>query len=118
MQACSTSRGRGEGRAGAIGVGCVGGVLLLEVEQAVGDRGRIDARRDFHSSGGYVTKQIPPFRVIGEGGVGNSCDEARDVEQVVDLREVSIGEGVTREATEDGAGGQGAGGEDGLSDLA
>ena len=56
--------------------------------------------------------------MVCEGGVSDAGDEAGDVEEVVNFCEVGVGECVSREAPEDGSGGEGAGGEDGFGDFA
>lgn len=99
-------------------VRCVRRVLLLEVDEAVRDVGLLDAIGNFHAAGGNIAKEIPPFGVVGEGGICNASDEAGDLEKVVDLGEVGVGEGVAGEAAEDTAGDEGAGCEDGFGDFA
>lgn len=84
-----------------VGVGGVGGVLELEVDEAVGARSGFDAVRDFHAAGGDVTEEVPPFRVVGECRVGDAGNEAGDVEEVVDFGKIGVGEGVAGEAAED-----------------
>lgn len=111
--------GGGAGGAGAdaVAVGGMGGVLLLEVDEAVGDGGRVNAVGYFHAAGRDVAEEIPPFRVVGEGGVGDAGNEAGDVEEVVDLGEVGVREGVAGEASEDASGSESAGCEDGFGDF-
>lgn len=93
-------------------------VLLLEVDEAVRDVGLLDAIGNLHAAGGDIAKEIPPFGVVGEGGVRDAGDEAGHLEKVVDFGEVGVGEGVAGEAAEDAAGDEGAGGEDGFGDFA
>jgi len=93
--------GAGGARADAIAVGGVGGVLLLEVNEAIGDGSGIDAIGDFHAAGRNVAEEIPPFRVVGEGGVSYAGDKTGDVEEVVDFGEVGVREGVAGEAPQD-----------------
>ena len=89
----------------------------MEVQEAVGNGGWVDSRGDFHAAGGYIAKEIPPFRVICEGWIGDPSDEAGNVEKVVDFCEIGVGESVSCEATEDGSGCKSAGGEDGFGDI-
>ena len=96
----------------------VRGVLLLEIDEAVGDIGLFDAITDFHAAGRNIAEEVPPFGVVGKGGVCDAGDEARDFEKVVDFGEVGVGEGVAGEAAEDAAGDKSAGSEDGLGDFA
>ena len=56
--------------------------------------------------------------MVGESGISDAGNEARDVEEVVDFGEVSVGEGVASEPAEDTARGEGAGGEDSFGDFA
>lgn len=51
-----------------------------------------------------------------ERRVRDASDEAWDLEQVVNLRQVRVGEGMAGEAAQEAAGRQGAGGEDGFCD--
>ena len=62
-----------------VGAWRVCGVLLLEIHEAFGDRGRVDAVADFHSAGRDVTKEIPPLRVIGKSRIGDTGNKARDL---------------------------------------
>lgn len=101
-----------------VGAWGIRGVLLLEIDEALGDRGRVDAVADLHSTGWDVTKEIPPLGVIGKGRIGDSSNEAGNLEKVVDFSQVGVGEGVAGEAAEDAPRSQSAGGEDSLSDFA
>ena len=92
--------------------------MLLEVEEAVGDGGGVDAVGDFHAAGWDVAQDVPPFGVVGEGGVCDAGDKAGDVEEVFDFGEVGVGEGVAGEAAQDAPRCEGAGGEDGFGDFA
>lgn len=93
-------------------------VLLLEINEAVGNIGLLDAIADFHSAGGDIAEEVPPFGVVGKGRVCDAGDKTGDFEEVVDLGEVGVGEGMAGEAAEDAAGDEGTGGEDCFGDFA
>lgn len=56
--------------------------------------------------------------MVSEGWVFDACDEARDLEELVDFAEVCIGEGETREAAEGAAGAECTGGKNVIGDFA
>lgn len=91
--------------------------MLLEVQEAISNGGWIDPRGDFHAAGGYIAKEVPPFGVVCEGWIGDTSDEAGNIEKVVYLCEIGVGKSVSCEATEDGPGCKGAGGEDRFGDF-
>lgn len=107
-------RGRG---ARPVHVRCVRWILLLEIGKPVGDLGRLDARRYLHASSWNVTKEVPPFGMMGEGGIGHPCYEARNIKKVINLGEVCVRKGVPSKAPKNSARRERASREDSLSDF-
>ena len=58
---------------------------LLEVHEALCSGRGFDAIADFHAASGQVAQKVPPFRVVGKGGIGDTSNKARHVEELVDL---------------------------------
>src|SRR3569833_1942921 len=97
--------GRAVGRRRVDEVG-VRRVLLLKVDEALGRPGLLDLAADLHAPAREVAQQIPPLRVELERRVRHARDEAGDVQQVVDLGQVRVGEGAPREAAQHAARGE------------
>lgn len=100
-----------------VGAWGIRGLLLLEIDEALGDRRELDAVADFHSPSWDVTEEIPPLRVISKCRIRHTGNEAGNLEEVVDLGQVSVGKGVAGEAAKYPSRCKGAGGKDSLSHL-
>lgn len=72
---------------------------------------------DFDPTSVDVAENVPPRRVVGKGGIFDASDEARDLQELVDLAEIGIWEGVTGEAAERATGCEGTGGENMVGNL-
>lgn len=81
-------------------------------------RGRLlDGGRDLDSSSVDIAEHVPPIVMVRECRVFHSGNETLDTEEVVDFREVSVGEGVPGEATESSTTGQGTCSQDMVNDF-
>ncbi|OSS43547.1 hypothetical protein B5807_11794 [Epicoccum nigrum] len=95
-----------------------GDAMLLEVERPVCRCSGLDTVANLHTAGGEVAEDIPPFWLEGECGVGDAGNEAGYFEEVVDLGQIGVWEGVAYEAAQDAAGCQRTSCQDCFSDLA
>ena len=92
-------------------------VLLLEIKEPLCDRRRLDFAADLDAAAGQIAQDIPPLRVVLKSRVCNASNEAGYIEQVVDFCQIGVGEGVSGEASQEPAGRQCTGREDGFRDL-
>ena len=113
-----TGAGGGVGRARRMVMVVESIVLLLKIDKPLRDCRRLNPIGDFHTSSWDVAEEIPPLGLIGEGRVSDPGDEAGHFEEVIDLGEISVGEGVAREAAQDATRGKSAGRQDRLGDFA
>lgn len=75
----------------------VGRVLLLEVDQAFRHGRLVDLAADLHAAARQVAEQVPPLRVHLEGGIRHPCDETGDLQQVINLSQIRVGERMSSE---------------------
>jgi hypothetical protein len=82
----SQVRARRRARTGNVDKTCIGRVLLLEIHQTLRCRCRLDLAADGHAALRQVAQEVPPLRMVFEGRICNTCDEARYLEKVVYFR--------------------------------
>lgn len=81
------------------------------------ERGLFDGGGYLNPPGVDIAEHVPPVVMIRECRIFHSGNEALDTEEVVDFREVSVGEGVPGEATEGSTTGQGTCGQNMVNDF-